>query len=152
LAEQLSPSPISPAPDTGSERDEHSCAVSEQLTDRSEHVSRKAAVTPALIGQTRLIEPIQQVVDLELPSTKKDSGDQEPGTARSALQSIGKVLPPRKEMTSRKAISKLEPTINVTIGRVEVRAVMPNKVEKRKTAPRAMSLDEYLARRTGGRS
>ena len=55
-------------------------------------------------------------------------------------------------MRLRKAVSKVESTINVTIGRIEVRAVTADKVEKRKPAPRAMSLDEYLARRTGGRS
>jgi len=53
----------------------------------------------------------------------------------------------------RGAASQPEPTINVTIGRIEVRAtVLPQKnlPEPVKRLP-VMSLEEYLRRRTGGR-
>jgi hypothetical protein len=54
------------------------------------------------------------------------------------------------EATARKA--KTEPTINVTIGRVEVRAqapLSPPKPKNREKASPVMSLDEYLSRRKG---
>jgi hypothetical protein len=45
------------------------------------------------------------------------------------------------------------PTIEVTIGRVEVRAAPPTPPARRRPAPRprVVPLAEYLARRTGGR-
>jgi hypothetical protein len=46
----------------------------------------------------------------------------------------------------------LTPTINVTIGRIEVRAAQPTSSSspKRRPAPPVMSLDEYLRRRSNG--
>lgn len=45
------------------------------------------------------------------------------------------------------------PTIKVTIGRIEVRAIMPPAPREKKTAPPAprMSLDDYLKSHSGGR-
>ncbi|HJQ31297.1 MAG TPA: hypothetical protein VJ866_03910, partial [Pyrinomonadaceae bacterium] len=49
-----------------------------------------------------------------------------------------------------------EPTINVTIGRIEVRAAQtaeaPARQERREQTPAAMSLREYLRKRSGGHS
>ena len=45
-----------------------------------------------------------------------------------------------------------EPTVKVTIGRVEVRAVLPQSTPRAKSArPRTVTLEEYLRKREGGR-
>ncbi len=53
----------------------------------------------------------------------------------------------------RAALDSPEPPIQVTIGRIEVTAVSSPAAPKRKAGPRqpSMSLEEYLARRHGGR-
>ncbi|MCL4798474.1 MAG: hypothetical protein KJ025_02745 [Burkholderiales bacterium] len=48
----------------------------------------------------------------------------------------------------------VEPVVNVTIGRVEVRAVMaplPARERRKPATPKALSLEEYLERRHGAR-
>ena len=49
-------------------------------------------------------------------------------------------------------VSRPETIINVTIGRIEVRATpaQPSKPERRPSAPQVMSLDDYLRKRSGG--
>jgi hypothetical protein len=52
------------------------------------------------------------------------------------------------------AVAAAEPSIRVTIGRVEVRAVFPDQPVKRTPPPRfrpRVSLDDYLSRSSGGR-
>jgi hypothetical protein len=59
----------------------------------------------------------------------------------------------RTATTSSKAREDLAaPSVHVTIGRVEVRATLPQPVgsEKPRTAPPIMSLEEYLRERAGG--
>ncbi len=144
--------PLSSAPDTGSGQDEKPSGVRQQLTQGTEKLPKQAAVTQVLVDKVRRIEPNQRIFDLQLPPGKKEDENRQLGIGRSVFQPIGAVFHPRKETAMRGAASQPEPTINVTIGRIEVRAVTASKVEKRKAAPSSMSLDEYLARRTGGRS
>jgi hypothetical protein len=48
--------------------------------------------------------------------------------------------------------ARTEPVIQVTIGRVEIRAVQSPRAEKRSAAKSpALSLDAYLTQRNGGR-
>lgn len=71
----------------------------------------------------------------------------------------GAILPPRTKVASEfsrlqmpvQSRKEREPTIQVTIGRIEVRATStPAPVSgKERSTPRVMSLDEYLQRRTG---
>jgi hypothetical protein len=49
------------------------------------------------------------------------------------------------------AAAQLEPTIQVTIGRIEVRATPPAQPPKQRSEPPVMSLDEYLRQRSGER-
>ena len=75
------------------------------------------------------------------------------------LNSSGTILPPRIKVASEfsrlqmpvQSKEEREPTIHVTIGRIEVRATLaPAPASgKERSAPRVMSLDEYLQRRTG---
>jgi hypothetical protein len=64
---------------------------------------------------------------------------------------IAPVIPPA--VRPEKAISQPMPVINVTIGRIEVRATMsPQKqMPKPVNRPSVMGLEEYLRRRSGGR-
>jgi hypothetical protein len=63
---------------------------------------------------------------------------------------IAPLLPPvaRPE----RPISRPEPVINVTIGRIEVRATVAQTqtVHKPRSAPPVMTLDEYLQKRSKG--
>jgi hypothetical protein len=76
---------------------------------------------------------------------------------RRTITRIARTMPPRDEHTSRDAQPSRantiaatpdppEPTIHVSIGRVEVRAVAPASPPARRTAPQPMSIDEYVAR------
>jgi hypothetical protein len=79
-----------------------------------------------------------------------------------AIRSVIVVAPPtgphrsrRDEVRSEQANTHPVPVVNVTIGRIEVRAVqVPGaamKLHPEKRGPQPMSLDEYLKRRGGGR-
>ena len=149
---ELSPSIMSTWPDSGSEEAEQPVVVTEKMRAGSEQPPKQVAVPPVVIDRIRLIERIKQVIDRELPSGEKEIESRKAITARAAFKPIEPAVSRREETAFRRAISKPEPTINVTIGRIEVRAVMPDKVEKRKATSNEMSLDEYLAGRRGGRS
>jgi hypothetical protein len=75
-----------------------------------------------------------------------------PSMMQQSLQHpVEPVLNPWKNHGHREAPARTEPTIQVTIGRIEVRAV-PQPVLKRSKpkGPDPMSLDEYLRGRNGG--
>lgn len=79
-----------------------------------------------------------------------------PMTAKSVIATRRSVVPSNESRVSREPARdrerSAEPVVQVTIGRVEVRAVAPPvRQERGRKAPSAMSLDDYLKRR-GGRS
>jgi hypothetical protein len=99
-------------------------------------------------------EPAQRlgpVVDRGLPLPKDTGGIGRPRIPRPIVRPNEAVFVPRRATVARKDDAEPAPTINVSIGRVEVRAVMTAKVENRKTTSSAMSLSEYLAGGKGGR-
>jgi hypothetical protein len=58
------------------------------------------------------------------------------------------------DVAARRAAPDTEPTVKVTIGRVEVRAILqpaPARERRAPPAPKGMSLEEYLERRHGRR-
>jgi hypothetical protein len=67
-------------------------------------------------------------------------------------QDLRPVVPPLPDLAPRSAPPEPSPTINVSIGRVEVRATAPpaNPARKPTPAPQIMSLDEYLQSRSNG--
>lgn len=99
--------------------------VSQQITQTLE--------TPALL--TNLIpRPDSELV---LPSTDKSR----PNLLSRSPNATGAEVPPS------------ETIINVSIGRIEVRAATPPKAarpEKQRRAPQVMNLDDYLRQRSGG--
>jgi hypothetical protein len=60
---------------------------------------------------------------------------------------------PKKDASTLFPAAEVEPTISITIGRVDVRAVFPQTQAQptRRVHPPPMSLDEYLKRRNEGR-
>lgn len=60
--------------------------------------------------------------------------------------------PRRQSLRAEMATPGPEPVVNVTIGRIEVRAVLapPGSARQRPQKPKPMSLDEYLKQRGGG--
>ncbi len=77
----------------------------------------------------------------------------EPGVRRVVVEALTtrRRSAPEQARVEAPAAAEATPVINVTIGRVEVRAVPtpPQRTEDR--GPRPMSLEEYLKRRGGGR-
>lgn len=66
---------------------------------------------------------------------------------------VSRHVPPRRdEYGAPRPTAEAAPTINVTIGRVEVRATQapPAATRRRGDAPQRVSLDEYLRQRAGG--
>jgi hypothetical protein len=105
---------------------------------------------PALEGEQRLLqtEPSapQPVPALPMPIARERG--EAAGLIRPVASRGGKLA------ASLQASPASEPSIRVTIGRVEVRAVMPPAPPARNTAPRSrptVSLDEYLKRSGAGR-
>jgi hypothetical protein len=60
-----------------------------------------------------------------------------------------KLRPQFDQRRSLLGLAEPEPTIQVTIGRIEVRAESSSSPSKERPPPKPMSLDEYLRRRTG---
>ena len=130
---------------------------------KRDHADRAATAQPPAVGQER---QQQRSVSHEPPSPMESLEERrEPGTlrpdapvqksqdevrftslpARTATPSIEKLSPPRFDNA---------PTIQVTIGRVEVRAVTPPPETPRtveRKAPPLFSLEEYLRERNGRR-
>jgi hypothetical protein len=86
-----------------------------------------------------------------------ESGDQHPAVPRTHVRkhfsdpthvAAGRTFPRRFEQTS----TTSGPTINVTIGRVEVRAIHSHAPVPKQTKPTApkLSLEDYLKKREGG--
>jgi hypothetical protein len=95
---------------------------------------RAIPITPAEPAQTLLVAPAP------LRERAPDQERESPSSDRAA------VPPPAPEAAA--------PTIKITIGRVDVRAVMSEQPSQRPTPERrnpALSLEEYLKQRSGGK-
>lgn len=95
--------------------------------------------------ETRTVRPQAPAIDVLNRGTSQAT---ETATARSAGRSVGAALQAASHGPTEVA-QKSEPTIHVTIGRIEVRAT-PAPAEKpprRKPSPPVMTLEEYLRRR-----
>jgi hypothetical protein len=144
--------PFSGVPHTRPDQGERSEAVAHQLTEKLQKPAKPATTTPVAVEEVRLVERVQEIDGHESAPANKKWADRRSEPVRSEVRIGGALFHPSRETAPPKPLSPPVPTINVTIGRIEVRAVTASKAEKRKPAPKAMSLDEYLSRRTGGRS
>ena len=107
--------------------------------------------------------PNPQTTPVEQPPVKEginkpvfslSSGERAGGLAQGRLKpSVGMIAPAIPSVSGpERSTSQPEPVINVTIGRIEVRAtVSPQKqTPKPENRPPVMGLEEYLRRRSGG--
>jgi len=104
------------------------------------------------VGEAEIGDRIKQLAAGIMQARGGGSEKRMNAAERSAIHPAGPAAPPWEERKFQTSASKPELTIQVTIGRIEVRAAMTGKPEKRKATPSAMSLDDYLAGRRGGRS
>jgi len=112
---------------------------------RARHVERDVSGRPAVPPATRPLEP--------QPPRPSELAARRPPALGSPVPH-GLLPPPRRPRFERphkeERAPSSEPTVHVTIGRVEVRAVA-DQVPRRKERPASpvMSLDEYLTSRSG---
>lgn len=117
-------------------------------------VEERKAPPPAIRAAERFVPPPQ----IRSPATERGS-TRESARATASPPVVGSPLPPRetsrrqREVRAARAEVSQRPVVRVTIGRVEVRAVVSGAAPPRMPAPPAgpkLSLDEYLSRRNGG--
>jgi hypothetical protein len=126
----------------------------------------KTAVELPQEGPAGSLPPIPRPAPLATPAFAREPAEQDlhpttppypdpaPRSVRheTAVQDLRPVTPPLPDLTPRSEPASPAPTINVTIGRIEVRATpsVPNPPRKPAPAPKIMSLDEYLHSRSNG--
>jgi hypothetical protein len=82
----------------------------------------------------------------------KQYADISPLAAQQIRRVADSIPMSQQDIGDHKFCVRPEPTINVTIGRIEVRAAAPPAVQKKEIRrPRAMSLDDYLKQRSGSK-
>lgn len=110
-------------------------AAAEPFTEMSD---RRTLVRPR-------VSPLRQPAD--------ESGNDHSDDSRSRREQVvpRPLAPQRREQITSQAAEPPRPTINVTIGRIEVKALPPAAAPpQRKPPPSLMSLDEYMRRRNSG--
>ena len=108
--------------------------------------SQVTRLLPAGEQRTSRVKPSIERMETDLPKV--------PGNLEAMGMvpvSRGSVAPSLRITKTMPFQSSKEPTIQVTIGRIEVRAKTPPVSSPRqRPAPKTMSLDEYLGKRNGG--
>lgn len=117
-----------------------------------ENTPYHSSMTGRRDGQMPVQTRLHQEAPIDLPPRLVES----PGEGRRSTASpLPSLLSGVMSVDDREpaALDSTEPPIQVTIGRIEVTAVSSPAAPKRKAGPRqpSMSLEEYLARRHGGR-
>jgi hypothetical protein len=125
------PPPPSPKPWSAPDPDRQSTLPAQPVPDKTVEQRGSKRLTPEQIILTRREQlpktDVRQLVPAQVP---------ERGQTQASLTSPNEAQPP---------------TINVTIGRIEVKASNPAPLPKRSAStPASMSLDEYLRQRQGG--
>ncbi len=118
-------------------------ARSREATQRGRPIQSAPVETDANMRRTAVIRPPNQQEAVPVRSHRAPATNQETRARATGVDPTGIVQP---------AASATEPaTINVTIGRIEVRAVTPSTPPaKRRATPPIMDLNEYLSRRSNG--
>lgn len=117
----------------------------------------RVSAEPVLIGDTVNrplfpLSPRERGTDStgDPPTRLRRDGRGAHGLLRPSITAIAPAI--ASVVGAEEPMSQTEPVINVTIGRIEVRAtVAPQKaMPKSENRPPVMGLDEYLRRRSGG--
>lgn len=114
-------------------------------------------MTPQPENQPPLERPIpagsQPITPLERPEppTEPQRGALEPPARPNLIARLGTRAPEVSPAPTAAPAPAAAPTVNVMIGRIEVRATpSAGSTARKPTGPSVMSLDEYLRRRNGG--
>jgi len=115
----------------------------------------KAPGRPAERERSGHRDPARPEMRPQTPSPRSnDAADQRAGTLRTSAAPVLSPPPnrPRFEAAIREpAVVSSEPAVQVTIGRIEIRAVTdPTPSQKDRADSPVMSLDDYLRSRAGG--
>lgn len=115
---------------------------------------RPSAATPT---ETAKPEPLRPAASPPRSAVQLSPPQPAPHITPDGSRPVVAPPPPTRPMMPEQRVAVQEspaPAIHVTIGRIEVRATPPTpaKVEKRQPQTPAVSLDEYLRQRNGGRS
>lgn len=96
--------------------------------------------------------PLPHVARIEPPPRLVETGHEAPRSSPTAPPSLASDMVTGRR-TEQIGVASTEPPVEVTIGRIEVTAVSAAPETKRKPGTRrpAMTLEEYLTRRQGGR-
>ena len=109
--------------------------------------------------QAPSVAPAPPVVPDLAPATRPARASSAPAvpaasqapSAEPVTRFLQPVVPPLPDLAARNPPPQPAPTVNVTIGRIEVRATPPVASQRRPAPrPQIMSLDEYLQSRTNG--
>ncbi|MCS6297247.1 MAG: hypothetical protein H8K09_13525 [Nitrospira sp.] len=118
----------------------------------SKHTPHHSSMPGRRDGQVPVQTRLHQEAPIDLPPRLVESSGEGRRPTASPLPSLlsGVMSVDDRE---RAALDSPEPPIQVTIGRIELTAVSSPAAPKRKAGPRqpSMSLEDYLARRHGGR-
>jgi hypothetical protein len=137
-----------PGPDRQSDK------AREELPKWSERSLRRIAAPEAKVEKAEIGDRITQLAARIMQARGEGSEKRLNAAERPAIHPSVSAAPPWEERKSHTSAAKPEPTIQVTIGRIEVRATVspqthtPRPVNK----PPLMGLEEYLHRRSGGRN
>lgn len=108
---------------------------------------------PVTVEKGLRTELVQQTIECWLPSEKTRRESRVPIVDGISIQTITPAIDRGVESGFQQQTPKAEPVIQVTIGRVEVRATVSTQKQTPRRVNRSpvMGLDEYLRRRSGGR-
>lgn len=124
-------------------------AESESINPKHQDLHKKSIrvgqqIQDLEIGEQHILKPILRSVHQEPEDPHKEE-----------FLSAGSNMKPsinQWELPAAAAARSTEPTIHVTIGRVEVRATQANTTPGKTQVKKAISLDDYLRQRQGGKS
>lgn len=140
-------------------------ASKEKKKNKPEHKEELPELTAKKVKQRPVLqERVKPIIVDEIAAAKNQSSTsliEKPDSALSLETPAPSMLmvqspislAPRKAQTSKVPGATPLPTgtVKVTIGRIEVRAIIPtNKPKKQRTTPPVMSLGEYLQKRSNG--
>ncbi len=129
-------------------------SVRQKQVDRPAEPPNRSKEERLVVENVILKEHVKRIVDLDISSgaeAREQHNVISPPMVQPFQRPIEPILRPWKNPGHREDLAKPEPTIQVTIGRIEVRAVTaPVQSRPRPKAPASMTLDEYLRRPNGG--
>jgi hypothetical protein len=132
-------------------------SVQGRREERSTQPQSKSRKERVMVENVIVKERVERIFDRDV-SSRAEVGEHHNVIMPSMMQQplhhpVEPICNPWRNAGHREAPTKTEPTIQVTIGRIEVRAVMhqTSKPQQREAPKPKLSLDDYLRQRTEGK-